>query len=342
MQTTGTIARKLGVDRDRVSYAIRKLGIQPKATAGLTRVFGNHVLSKVRKYLERKGKAFTIIELLTVMSIFIILIGIMATATTAVRRYARQVSQKSQFHEMGKALEMFSVDFGGYPDSSATDFYGVPYCGAMKLCEALVGQDGLGFHPLSKFDAVDTDQLYFNRPANPLADPPTPAQEQSLQNWRKLYLEGKRNIQIADINDIFPGQSTFDRYCPVFCDVFKQNQIQVGGKKAGMPVLYYKASRVNLLHDVRQLAGPYNPGNNIFDYYDNYDIIEEGVPWLNKNHPFKVPSGFKVEGELFYDATRNENIKTMRKPHNPNSYILISAGYDGLYGTEDDVFNFER
>jgi len=25
-----------------------------------------------------------------------------------------------------------------------------------------------------------------------------------------------------------------------------------------------------------------------------------------------------------------------------DSYILISAGHDGFYGTEDDIYNFER
>ena len=287
-----------------------------------------------------KKKAFTIVELLTVMSIIIILLGIMVPALTGVRKYAKKLSQRSQFHEISKALEMFSTDFDGYPDSSYADSLGVPYCGAMKLCEALVGQDGLGFHPLSKFEALDSAQLYFNRPSNPLADPPTLVQEQRIQNWRVLYLEGKKSIQIADINDIFPGQSTFDIYCPVFCDVFTQNQIRVAGEKAGMPILYYKANTVNLLHKVDELASPYNSGNNIYNYWDNYDIVVEGVPWLGKTHPFEVPPIPKVQGELFYDKTRNKNIKTMDKPHNPKSYILISAGSDGLYGTEDDIHNF--
>lgn len=287
-------------------------------------------------------KAFTIIELLTVMSIIVIVLGILMPSLAAVRRYAKAVKQRSQFHEISKALEMFSIDFDGYPDSSYADLLGMPYCGAMKLCEALVGQDGLGFHPLSKFDARDAPKLYFNRPTNLLEDPPTMEQEQKLQNWRKVYLEGKKSIQIADINDIFPTQDTFDPYCKVFCDVFKQNQIKSAGEKAGMPVLYYKAYTVNLLHSTNELANPYVSGNNIYNYYDNYDIIELGVPWLNKTHPFKTPPSSKDEGQIFYEATRNKNITTMNKPCNPNSFILISAGHDGLYGTEDDIYNFER
>jgi hypothetical protein len=32
---------------------------------------------------------------------------------------------------------------------------------------------------------------------------------------------------------------------------------------------------------------------------------------------------------------------SLPRPYRRDSYILISAGYDGLYGTADDVLNFE-
>ena len=31
----------------------------------------------------------------------------------------------------------------------------------------------------------------------------------------------------------------------------------------------------------------------------------------------------------------------MPRPYRADSYILISAGYDGLYGTRDDICNFD-
>ena len=102
---------------------------------------------------------FTIIELLTVMSIIVVLIGILVPSMNAIRRYSKVVLQKSQFHDISKGLETFSADFPltGYPDSSAVDLDGESYCGAMKLCEAMVGQDGLGFHPDSIFDDEGED-----------------------------------------------------------------------------------------------------------------------------------------------------------------------------------------
>ena len=54
----------------------------------------------------------------------------------------------------------------------------------------------------------------------------------------------------------------------------------------------------------------------------------------------KSPDGHDGSS-LFYANTRNPNIHiTGGRPLRPNSYILISAGYDGEYGTRDDIFNF--
>lgn len=302
----------------------------------------------VREKIQIKplGKrAFTIIELLTVMSIIIILMGIMMSSLVAVRKYAKKVAQRGMFHDIGKGLEMFSIDFDGYPDSSAGDLDGDHYCGAMKLCEAMIGQDGIGFHPDSVFDddgmnALKDTPLYFNRDPLPDEDDPSGPERLNLQA-RQLYLEGE-GVQITSIE--YLGASEFDPCCPVLCDVFKRHQLQVLGEKTGMPILYYKANTSKLLHEGEQLAGglaTYSAGDNIYNYYDNYDIIILGVPWTDQPHAYEDTDLFNPL-QIFFDQTKNKDIKTMDKPHNPSTYILQSAGWDGLYGTEDDIFNFER
>jgi len=30
------------------------------------------------------------------------------------------------------------------------------------------------------------------------------------------------------------------------------------------------------------------------------------------------------------------------RPYNPEGFVLISRGWDGIYGTEDDVVNWEN
>ncbi|MHC4570422.1 MAG: hypothetical protein ACYTE3_32315, partial [Planctomycetota bacterium] len=46
-------------------------------------------------------------------------------------------------------------------------------------------------------------------------------------------------------------------------------------------------------------------------------------------------------GKRFYMNTRNEKVLTAFRPYRADSYILISAGWDGEYGTPDDVCNYE-
>ena len=43
----------------------------------------------------------------------------------------------------------------------------------------------------------------------------------------------------------------------------------------------------------------------------------------------------------FYDCTKSDKIVNPPRPYKASSYILISAGYDGEYGTADDVYNFD-
>ena len=52
--TTGQIAEQIGEDRDRVSYAIRKAGVQPIGRAGLVRLFPQTALNAVKVFLDAK------------------------------------------------------------------------------------------------------------------------------------------------------------------------------------------------------------------------------------------------------------------------------------------------
>jgi predicted transcriptional regulator len=52
--TTGEIAKRLNVDRDTVSYVLRKLEVMPKGKAGNVRVFSKDALKKVRDFLSSK------------------------------------------------------------------------------------------------------------------------------------------------------------------------------------------------------------------------------------------------------------------------------------------------
>lgn len=54
--TTGEIARRLNLDRDTVSYALRKMKIKPKGRAGQVRVFPESALRIVKEFIKKSRK----------------------------------------------------------------------------------------------------------------------------------------------------------------------------------------------------------------------------------------------------------------------------------------------
>lgn len=58
--TTGKIAKRFGVDRDKVSYAIRKLRISPIGTAGQTKIYAKSSVEAVKAFLANKKSRMVI------------------------------------------------------------------------------------------------------------------------------------------------------------------------------------------------------------------------------------------------------------------------------------------
>ena len=124
-------------------------------------------------------------------------------------------------------------------------------------------------------------------------------------------------------------QQFFDPCEVVLCDVYAHRT--ASGKRKGMPILYYRANTSNTSHspDTMPLS------ENIYNYRDNEELINlntyEGEPHL-------------LNAVRFYQEIRNKKID-IHRPYRADSYILISAGFDGKYGPPpdgktDDVFNF--
>ena len=131
------------------------------------------------------------------------------------------------------------------------------------------------------------------------------------------------------------GASTF-----VIGDVFgKGAEILLEGvrRKASLPVLYYRADTSGKVAD------------EIYDFADNNMLVQakERMDQIQKG---TAPSGTlwnrlaDTSGVSFYDRIRDPRASTANfiVPHKPDSYILISAGADGLYGTYDDIHNFPK
>ena len=354
--------------------------------------FGKDYAMKADKGKLNKRTGFTIVELLTVMGVIAILIGLLVPALNLVKEYTKELEQKAQFHSIEAALGMFSAEdrYGRYPGSNDNmDLYdsardnqydiplGVPYCGANKLAEALVGMDLLGFHPNSDFRSNNTfshpledgtmyheGETYHAATAYEPAGAPlyweTP-EENIRARWGPFVeLENANAFTIQDIYDptplVGPGIRDFDvdRGNLVLCDVFAKKRH--AGKKTGMPILYYKARTQFTQQDVDDLQAS-RIEDDIYYYMDNYNLLALGSAENPDNwHPLAnnlagdggdYTLGAPVpESDLdwldFENMILNPQVTTIKRPYRAGSYILISAGKDGLYGTPDDIFNFDK
>ena len=263
----------------------------------------------------------------TALFVFLLVLLVLVSAHWYLTRNIRinpvNVRQLAQLRSIETGLELFSHEVGGYPRSDVNDPAGVPYCGAMKLAEAVLGRDLCGFHSRSGFRADGLDPngettLYPNEP-----------DKENLEARKGPYLQ-RENANAYRLADVYGKGNTgpFDEGLLVFCDTYPQKR--PSGKKTGMPILYYRARPKGTAHDVND---PDNPAN-IYDYRDNQVLVGLGVPGEpNAVHPLSDP-------RRFYLNTMSDKSPGPSRPCQPDSFILISAGYDGLYGTSDDVCNF--
>ncbi len=267
---------------------------------------------------SKKRTAFSIVELLTVMSIIVVLLSLLVPGLNQVRRYARDVKQKNQFHAIEVGLDLYNAEWGEYPDSEPN--YTEKYeCGANRLADAMVGVDFMGYDPTEEYDDAD------------------------LSN-RRMYLPIE-NANAYELDNIYTtlgvGDPTnLDANDLVLCDVYKRvkNRDKNGPRKIGVPILYYKANTSNTAHNTTDYPDPCD--DNIYDYLDNEKLVDLDIPQTTDEHPLED------DPILFYKKTENtmfdKNKFPNGKPMRSDSYILYSAGNDGEYGTNDDIFNFER
>ncbi|MBN2272347.1 MAG: prepilin-type N-terminal cleavage/methylation domain-containing protein [Sedimentisphaerales bacterium] len=296
---------------------------------------------------RREQPGLTLIEILTVIAIIALLIGILIPAVTAVKDAAKEVKQRGQFMTIELGLTAFKNDYGEYPPSTylappvppypPRPTVGGIYLGAQRLCEALLGWDLLGFHPDSAWwwDGLDIN-------GGPLSyDPRRVRGTATFDERKKPYLEsGTQNAfkLSALLGGYFPTTLGTDTY--VLCDVFGATKITLpdgSSVNAGAPILYYKAN---------------TSGKTISDVYkvaDNQTLVYAKQMKDGTRHPLADPNP-GLSYEFFYgnalpaDAKigyiEDSKITTRVWPYNPSSYILISAGADGIYGTSDDIRNF--
>ena len=222
----------------------------------------------------------------------------------------------------------------------------------MKLAEAMLGLDLQGFDPESLFrrdgrTGDNAPRIYepFDSPDPSLRDLSDrrkylPIANTNFYRLNQIYNQPRYQGRFGSATD-FVGEEIvlYDEY---------SRAGTIEGKRVGMPILYYMADPSLGGHDVSNA----NNLQNIYKYKDNDDLVLLGLPWdmAAHSHPMASDKGatlhmdasgspIPARTEIFYEKTINKNV-TVPTPYRSDSYILLSAGFDGEYGTKDDIFNF--
>jgi len=267
---------------------------------------------------RRSPRAFTLVEMLVVMFIIVTLVMLLMPTVNAARYMAKDTATRALIHSLETGLDMFKSESRlgrQYPPSywqpGGPDPYGrnvIGAYGAQTLVWALAGPELLG---TAGFLNDDLDALYNDLTTSPTLYGP-------FMDISKATIEKPAVLEGIPVSD-----------APVFMDNF------------GGAVLYFKANIGK---------GP----EKIYNRGDNGEFLQED-PSGQKEHPLYLPGDwcdydqnqdlFTKEGEHFLGYIEDLRVAKMsggnrHAPHKPDSFLLITAGRDGLYGTADDIANF--
>jgi len=147
----------------------------------------------------------------------------------------------------------------------------------------------------------------------------------------------------------------------------------------GQPVLYFRADPAgtviaDISPNVPSNAGPPDQQRGIYHFLDNGSLLASGANFLGVSGRGSPGAGQRVlqlrpvsataplhnlvynfgaqntvqlgtatlTTSAFAKYIRNKNVTSKLEPQNAQGFLLITAGEDGIYGTADDINNFEH
>lgn len=309
----------------------------------------------VENFATKRNRAFTLIELLVVIAIIAMLLAILVPGMQKLRTVSRKLSQKSLFHAIEIGLELFAKDFGDYPDSKRLSAAGKYYCGAQHLAEATVGRDGRGYEPVQDGKWTEPGQepyanynLYWSTDTSLNRRKETYITLKDTGAYDPSEIYGTTGQVYSDPGGAGPAGAELSKRGPVLTDVFLKKKITLAGGetvKIGSPIMYFKANRSSKIF---KKDGPVSGDDTdkwTYNYKDNRYMF--GLPSLRDSqmHHYDYAYTDAITDDAgykeFYQAIADPKVSFEPfKPFNATTFILMSAGDDAVFGTKDDVTNF--
>lgn len=317
------------------------------------------------------ANGFTLVEMLTVIAIITLLIGILVPALSSARNSATKAAVRAQIQSIATGCVMFKNDDGEFPRSNPytygplgdsagqttamTNWEVTNLNGAHLIVDAMIGRDSLGYDPKigTGAGASIASRWYGGQDGSGNTrlrrDPYVKPEGISLASVEKPPEDAFGPVP-GGTDVVLPRPDNSDARTTVFIDKF------------GFALLYYRANpRATQSMPLMQTstAADANVSNGVYDGRDNEmftsqgsapnihrikDANDAGIAWAFPGTPSDPPLANQF-GEYIRSirATTYDDTGKMvfPRPVFADSYIILSAGKDGIYGTLDDVANFE-
>lgn len=326
---------------------------------------------------KHNRSAFTLIEMMVVVAIIGLLLAALLPAFGTVRLKAQIAQATAVFKGIDTGIVTYQAEsaLGGSlppsstdnpdnrqiiknPDSKA-DSGDVRITGAQLLSIALVGADGLG---TTGFKDVNNDGRWWNDVHNEVGGLYELNETTLRPNYPRYggsgYVDEKIRTNMKSLQQL-EDKGVIQNLSEPSGDIAKNVQMFIDPWDT--PILYYRANKSSR----RMIASKQAPG--IYRQEDNGVItgtrdgaaddpgLDFGAGKVDDNYhniaSAKSPTAAdKVDDVLTntnFDRTMaryilDKSLRALPTPVNRDSYLLISAGPDSIYGTDDDIINWER